>query len=63
VRGRGSPTLAIGYRLLRCEIGPPTPEARTGGTGSRPYDLIERWYCMTASGAQITMIPTAHSSV
>src|SRR3954453_17666746 len=24
---------------------------------------MERWYCMTASGAQTTTIPSAHSSV
>jgi hypothetical protein len=42
---------------------PPPRRERGRGRRAFAYDLIERWYCMTASGAQTTTIPTAQISV
>lgn len=61
---------ASGARTPRHEnvrsTGVPVGESALGpGTRGlrQAYDLIERWYCMTAKGAQTTTIPIAQISV
>jgi hypothetical protein len=60
----GEPALGPGIRGLEVRGQNGVCAARRGPPRRAfAYDLIDRWYCMTASGAQTTTIPIAQISV